>query len=91
MPFGDRTGPSGLGPMTGRGAGFCAGGRGGRGWRNRFRATGLTGRQSGARAAAALGREQEVAALKAQAERFESALGEIRKRIEDLETPPKQQ
>jgi len=25
MPFGDGTGPMGLGPMTGRGAGFCAG------------------------------------------------------------------
>jgi len=25
MPGGDRTGPSGLGPMTGRAAGFCAG------------------------------------------------------------------
>jgi hypothetical protein len=25
MPFGDGTGPRGLGPMTGRGAGFCAG------------------------------------------------------------------
>jgi len=25
MPFGDRTGPAGLGPMTGRVAGFCAG------------------------------------------------------------------
>lgn len=25
MPWGDRTGPMGLGPMTGRGAGFCAG------------------------------------------------------------------
>ena len=25
MPRGDRTGPSGLGPMSGRGAGFCAG------------------------------------------------------------------
>jgi len=45
MPYGDRTGPLGLGPMTGRGAGYCAGyavpgymnpipGRGfrGRGW-----------------------------------------------------------
>lgn len=42
MPFGDRTGPGGLGPMTGRGMGFCNGndmpgagiggrGRGGRG------------------------------------------------------------
>ena len=25
MPRGDRTGPMGFGPMTGRGAGFCAG------------------------------------------------------------------
>jgi hypothetical protein len=24
MPRGDRTGPAGAGPMTGRGAGFCA-------------------------------------------------------------------
>jgi len=25
MPFGDRTGPQGLGPRTGRGAGYCFG------------------------------------------------------------------
>jgi len=25
MPWGDGTGPMGLGPMTGRGAGYCAG------------------------------------------------------------------
>jgi hypothetical protein len=25
MPFGDGTGPRGIGPMTGRGAGYCAG------------------------------------------------------------------
>ncbi len=25
MPLGDGTGPNGLGPMTGRGAGFCTG------------------------------------------------------------------
>ena len=25
MPWGDRSGPMGMGPMTGRGAGFCAG------------------------------------------------------------------
>ncbi|MFA5125865.1 MAG: DUF5320 domain-containing protein [archaeon] len=25
MPRGDRTGPAGLGPMTGRGMGYCAG------------------------------------------------------------------
>jgi len=50
MPSGDRTGPAGMGPMTGRGAGYCAGystpgyvnpgfGRGGgfgRGWGKGF-------------------------------------------------------
>lgn len=50
MPFGDRTGPRGFGPMTGRAAGYCAGyampgyanpgpgyglGWGGGGWRHR--------------------------------------------------------
>lgn len=56
MPRGDGTGPMGMGPMTGRGAGFCAGfaapgyanpigygcgfGRG-RGFRRMFNATGL--------------------------------------------------
>ena len=56
MPRGDGTGPMGIGPMTGRGAGFCAGftapgyaspigygfgfGRG-RGFRRMFYATGL--------------------------------------------------
>ncbi|MEA1871201.1 MAG: DUF5320 family protein, partial [Candidatus Bipolaricaulota bacterium] len=25
MPRGDRTGPGGMGPMTGRGAGYCSG------------------------------------------------------------------
>ncbi len=28
MPRGDRTGPMGMGPMTGRGAGFCGGNAG---------------------------------------------------------------
>ena len=40
MPRGDRTGPMGMGPMTGRGLGYCAGYNapgymnavGGRGW-----------------------------------------------------------
>lgn len=59
MPGGDRTGPMGMGPRTGRGMGFCAGNAGpgfmnpggwgmrgrGRGWRHAFHATGLTGWQ----------------------------------------------
>ncbi len=66
MPGGDGTGPMGMGPMTGRAAGYCAGyqapgfmnpvaggfwgrGRGGgRGRRNWFYATGLTGWQRAA-------------------------------------------
>jgi len=68
MPRGDGTGPAGMGSMTGRAAGYCAGysvpgfanpiggrysgisrgtfggrGGGGRGYRNRYYATGLPG------------------------------------------------
>ena len=57
MPGGDRTGPRGFGPMTGRGMGWCAGanrgygpgranmfgGGRGRGWRHRYYATGVPG------------------------------------------------
>ena len=47
MPAGDRTGPAGYGPMTGRGAGFCAGypapGFVNRGWRGGVRGFGRGG------------------------------------------------
>jgi len=111
MPYGDGTGPFGAGPMTGRGLGYCAGagvpgcsfaggGRGGRGHRNWYRATGLTRWQ---RAASGWGvppvgapvppawgwatptREQRAAALKAQAERLEEALNWVREQIDGLE------
>ncbi len=123
MPGGDRTGPMGMGPMTGRAAGYCAGypvpgymnpgfGRGGgawgwggrgrgRGWRNMYYATGLPGwaRASygwpGAVAApvapvapwgaARPNKEQEVEFLKNQADYFNEALGEIQKRLQELE------
>ncbi len=62
MPRGDRRGPAGFGPMTGRGAGFCAGysvpgymnpvgGRGfaGRGFGGRGRGFGFYGRGRGFR------------------------------------------
>jgi len=136
MPFGDGTGPAGMGPMTGRAAGYCAGygmpgyanpgggggfgfgrgfgrGRGGgRGWRNRFWATGLYGWQRGygwpaypaapapyaapgpyaapAYPAPAMGPEQEVEALKAQAEGFRQALEDIQKRIAELSDQAKE-
>lgn len=120
MPRGDGTGPAGMGPMTGRAAGYCAGynvpgymnpvgGRGmgfgggfgrGRGWRNQYYATGLTGWQRAATGMPAWGApgygyapqpgyaptpEQETSALKTQAEYLENSLTEIRKRMEELE------
>ena len=55
MPGGDRTGPLGAGPMTGRGAGFCAGYSmpgyanpiSGRGWFGFGRGRGWFGRGGG--------------------------------------------
>ena len=118
MPFGNGTGPAGLGPMTGRAAGYCAGynvpgymnsipgrgyigrGLGGGGWgrRNWFYATGLTGWQRTALGYPApraypyaitgqypLAGEQELELLKSQASYYENTLGNIRKRIEELE------
>jgi len=118
MPRGDGTGPAGMGPMTGRAAGLCAGysvpgymnpvggrgywGRGGgRGWRHGYYATGLPGwarapmgapawdgpvtpyaPQAGPATPTA---EQELDGLKKQAEYFQETLGQINRRIEQLE------
>ncbi len=119
MPFGDRTGPLGQGPRTGRGAGFCTGsavpgsmnrgggfgrghGGGGRGWRNAFRATGLTGWQRGwggrgmiaprdTAEVPTAGSEQELTALKTQAASLQTTLSRMQKRIEELERKTKQE
>ncbi|HPI92698.1 MAG TPA: DUF5320 domain-containing protein [Deltaproteobacteria bacterium] len=122
MPFGDRTGPGGYGPMTGRAAGFCAGyitpgyanpspgrgfwgrgrgGGGGRGWRHWYYATGLPGWQRWgaphpgwgvpwshgipAEPPAPVARQQELDALKRQAEYLEQTLSDIRKRLEEIQ------
>jgi len=125
MPGGDRTGPAGMGPMTGRGAGYCAGypapgyggfafgrgfgqGRGGgRGRRNWFYATGLPGWQRAGYGypayggdmpynmpyfptpymphAAGFSKEDELNALKGQAEYLEDSLEGIKKRVAELE------
>jgi hypothetical protein len=98
MPGGDRTGPMGAGPRTGRGMGYCSGnsmpgyanqmpifrswygfgGRGGgRGWRNRFYATGIPGWVPPTP-------EQEVADLKAQADWLKGQLDAIQKRIDEI-------
>lgn len=81
MPRGDRTGPAGAGPMSGRGAGFCAGyqttgfqnsgggfGRGcgrGFGFRNRFVQPGQSAQTT------------ELRELKDQMTRIEKRLGEL--------------
>jgi hypothetical protein len=75
MPRGDRTGPAGVGPMTGRGMGVCAGnttrggfGRGcgrGVGMRNRFATSNSSAQRT------------EISALKEQMTRIEQLL-EIR-------------
>lgn len=122
MPRGDRTGPSGLGSMTGRDAGFCASypvpgymnpafgwrllcrrggfiGRGRRGRRNWYWATGLTGWQRAALQLPAFGGwvnpfgypsseftpEQEADILRRQAEILKKDLEDIQSRIEALE------
>ncbi|MCD6153485.1 hypothetical protein DRQ29_02850 [bacterium] len=124
MPGGDRTGPAGMGPMTGRAAGYCGGyqapgfanpiggfgrgagfGRGGGwGYRNQFYATGLTGWQRGAYGYPYYGRvtpygtpygpaatkQQELDALKGQAEYLEDSLEGINKRIAELEKENKE-
>jgi len=124
MPRGNGTGPAGMGPKTGRAAGYCAGynapgfanpihgrgfwgagrgsgfGGGGRGHRNMYYATGLPGwaRFGGAPYAAPYGEQpyfpqatsdQELGYLKDQADYFQNALGDINKRIEELEKDAK--
>jgi Family of unknown function (DUF5320) len=90
MPGRDGTGPMGYGPMTGGRRGFCAGAYpsagpgGGRGWRNQFYATGLTGWQ---RAAQDIPQPVDAAASVADPfTRLESKLGEAIERLERLET-----
>jgi hypothetical protein len=75
----------------GPGRGFWGRG-GGRGWRNRYRATGLTGwlweamGRPGSASAAAPTREGELDALKRQSGLLEGFLASIRRRIEELES-----
>ncbi len=98
MPGGDRTGPLGVGPRTGRGIGYCAGynrpgfanlALGYPGWFG-FRCGG-GGRgwrhryfASGIPGRAQPTPEQETADLKAQADWLKGQLDAIQKRIEEL-------
>jgi len=72
-------GSAAAGPSVGFGGGFGPGRGGmGRGWRNRFFATGVPGW-------VAPTPEQEVADLKAQAELLKGQLDAIQKRIDEIE------
>lgn len=100
MPGGDRTGPFGEGPMTGRGAGFCSGNdvrrgapcgrfsgrRGGMGFRRGFMTGGSAGRYYPG-SLSALSPEEERENLRREAEFLESELNGIRDRIGRLEKP----
>ena len=107
MPRGDRTGPQGLGPRTGRAAGYCAGydvpgyanpvpgrgygmghgGGGRRGWRHQFYATGLPrwARGSGIPQGIEVPAENEVQALRTQAEWLGEQLRTVQQRLDELE------
>ena len=99
MPRGDRTGPEGMGPMTGRAAGFCAGhdapghanpvrgmgrGRGGRGRGWRpWRRFGPA--FAPPPYAPPVPAEQEAGALRAQAEWLGQQLESVQQRLSELE------
>ncbi|MDD5603668.1 MAG: DUF5320 domain-containing protein [Eubacteriales bacterium] len=109
MPGGDRTGPAGAGPMTGRRAGYCAGsavpgyanpgpgavygrgfgfGRGlgfGRGFGFGYRMPWGAANYTPGNFAGQTAPVDEAAALKSQAEYFESQLKEIKDRISEIE------
>lgn len=111
MPGGDRTGPLGAGPLTGRRAGYCAGfgapgyanplpgcgfgagfgggrgfGGGGRGWRNRYFATGVPGwARFGGAVAPQMTLEQESHALREQIGVLKSEMESLQQRLNELD------
>jgi len=95
MPGRNGMGPMGQGSMTGRGMGW-GGGRGG-GWRHRqlYQPTGLTEGQRpqtgwpepGPGRPPVLSEEQELAALKQEAESLERTLDELTSRMRELDGP----
>lgn len=94
MPGGDATGPMGMGPMTGRAAGFCAGysvpgyvnNGPGRAFGMGFgRGAGFRrGFHAGGAPAAAPDPENEKQALKNQAEYLQMQLDAVKKRLKEL-------
>jgi hypothetical protein len=109
MPGGNRTGPMGMGPRSGRRAGYCGGagapgvmgrmcgaflgqgrGRGGRGRRNMFHATGQPGWMRSSMGCVApaevLASELEKQSLQTQVETLQSQLDEVKRRLAQSES-----
>jgi len=86
-------------PMPGRGLGFWGGRGGGRGWRHWYYATGLPGWARAGfypawgaapyAAPPAPTAEQEASFLKTEAENLKAALGNIEKRLQELQSEDK--
>jgi hypothetical protein len=102
MPGGNGMGPMGVGPMTGGGRGLCArsagtsrgvgrlGGQGGRGRRNQFYATGLTGLQRMYSAQPGISEKEESELLKKQVTYLSGELEAVRSRLTQLQGTEKQ-
>lgn len=101
MPRGDGTGPMGMGSMTGRGAGFCAGLASpgcenpvgftarlgcGRGFRHMSNSAGFLGRaRYCANAMASVSADDEKELLNRQASFLENQLKQVKKRISSFD------
>lgn len=97
MPRGDGTGPNGMGPMTGRGAGFCSGnttGLAGRGFgrgprrgcgRGPGRGFGMRNFNNFSEVNTVRSTIDETKVLKQHAENLSNELEEVKNRLEMLE------
>lgn len=80
MPGGDGTGPMGMGPMSGRGAGFCAG-YGAPGYMNPIPGRGWWGTYGGPYPTTAQPAKEDLAS---EIEMLKAAKADIDKRIEEI-------
>ena len=96
MPLGDRTGPRGLGPRTGRGLGYCSGspvpgymnswgGRGGGFGRGGGRGIGWGYGAAYAPPVYNVDPQARASALRAQADELKAALDNIQRELENID------
>lgn len=100
MPGGNKTGPLGMGPMTGRGLGSCAGnpaagygvpygGGRGRGCRRMYRMTGQPGwgRFAADPQDAGFPAQDQKAVLRSQEILLQNQLEQVKKRLDEIDDP----